>query len=226
MRAGSRWRVDNWPIVCAAAMDRGVCIRRSWEGGRRVLGVGGESRERVYRQGSLDPLASQAREGPGPDLWMGPDPRGGRRYRLVESSTTLVPGSTNRRLVSPPSFHLFLSSFFSSHGSLSRYRTTSLPPPSSISSFSLACPRCWRLSGPRCLCSTRNLPLVNYAPTIVLGLLRANWASVVVTVISSSRLNILNLEAILICFWKWRYLYNILLINLLIHNLINTSYIL
>lgn len=55
--------------------------------------------------------------------------------------------------------------------------------------LSFACPCCRRRSDPRCLCSTRNLPLVNYASTIVLGLLRANWESVVVIVISSSRLS-------------------------------------
>lgn len=52
---GSRWRVDNWPIVARPPWI-GVCIRRFARGGQE--GTGGESRERVYRQGSPDPLAS------------------------------------------------------------------------------------------------------------------------------------------------------------------------
>lgn len=41
---------------------------------------------------------------------MGPDLGGGRPCRLAESDTTLMPGSTNRPLVSPLAFCLLLSS--------------------------------------------------------------------------------------------------------------------
>lgn len=75
------------------------------EKGPREEGDKGESRERVYRQGSLDPLAS----GPVKALIYEWDqtPRGGQRCRLAEPGTTLVPGSTNRWLVSPLSSRLF-----------------------------------------------------------------------------------------------------------------------
>lgn len=109
----------------------------------------------------------------------------------------------------PVSFHclpfLSLSPFFSSHNFLSGYRATSrlIPPLQFLPflSFLLVLVAEDALAL-RCLCSTRNLPLVNYASTIVPGLLRANWASVVVVVISSSRLSTLNLEEVMICFWE------------------------
>lgn len=114
----------------------------------------------------------------------------------------------------PVSFYrlpfLPLSPFFSPHSFLSRYRTSSssLSSSSSFCSFfsfflfsrSLVLVAEDALTLDRCSCPTRNLPLVNYASAIVLGLLRANWASVVVVVISSSRLSTLNLDKIMIRF--------------------------
>jgi len=76
----------------------------SREGGRVEAG---EQRKGVSTRISRS-SRERAREGPGPDLWMGPDPRSGRRCRLAEPGTTLVPGSTNRWLVSPLSSRLFL----------------------------------------------------------------------------------------------------------------------
>lgn len=112
----------------------------------------------------------------------------------------------------PVSFYrlpfLPLSSFFSPHSFLSRYRTSSSSSLSSFCSFfsfflfsrSLVLVAEDALTLDRCSCPTRNLPLVNYASAIVLGLLRANWASVVVVVISSSRLGTLNLDKVMIRF--------------------------
>lgn len=75
---------------------------------RDVKGKRGEQRKSVSTRISRDPLASGPAKARGPDLWMGPDPRGGRRWRLAEPGTTLASGSTNRRLVSPLSSRLFL----------------------------------------------------------------------------------------------------------------------
>lgn len=64
---GSRWRVDNWPIVCAAAMNRGVCIRRFV--GRGTTSSGGRRREQ--RKSVSTRISRSSREsGPrGPGAW-------------------------------------------------------------------------------------------------------------------------------------------------------------
>lgn len=55
----SRWRVDNWPIVARPPWTVAFAYDVSREGGREGDGwQEGGSRERVYRQGSPDPLAS------------------------------------------------------------------------------------------------------------------------------------------------------------------------
>lgn len=120
-------------------MDRGVC-----EKGPREEGGKGESRERVYRQGSLDPLAS----GPVKALiyeWdQTPEVVNGADWPSPVPLWYPVRPIVGWFLLSRPvSFHclpfLSLSPFFSSRSFLSRYRTTSplSRSLSSISSFSL-----------------------------------------------------------------------------------------
>lgn len=100
----SKWRVDNWPIVARPPWTVAFAYGVSREGAERGGGQRGEQRKGVSTRISR---SSRERAREGPDLWMGPDPRGGQRCRLAESGTTLVPGSTNRWLVSPLSSRLF-----------------------------------------------------------------------------------------------------------------------
>lgn len=190
----SRWRVDNWPIVARPPWTC-VCIRRFARRGTRK-GKGrrdrreGESRERVYRQGSPDPLASGPTKARDLIYEWDQTPEGGRRCRLAEPGTTLVPGPTNRRLVSPLSSRLFLPFALSSSFSflLPAQLPISIPHLlllplllfllllflQFLPFLSFACPCCWRLSDPRSLLvsyseSTSRQLCVGDCPGIIAG---------------------------------------------------------
>lgn len=157
----SRWRVDNWPIVARPPWTVAFAYDVSREGAGElggqearaekgcidkdlpILSRAGPRRPRglIYEWDQTPEVADGA-DWPSPvPLWYPVRPIIG--WFLLSRPVSLSLFSLALFLfVSLLLAFLSLSSFFSSHGSLSRYRTPSPPPPpphltSSISSFSL-----------------------------------------------------------------------------------------